>query len=110
TIDADGHVLEPATLWEEYLEARHRDRALRICVDGDGLEYLEIDGKRSERSNRGSLGLLGAMGDPTARPSPERRYADSMPFGAGDARPPGALPDHQNPDKAPAPHTIGPLS
>ena len=71
TIDADGHVLEPATLWEEYLEARHRERALRIRVDDDGLEYLEIDGKPSERSNRGSLGLLGAMGDAAARPSPE---------------------------------------
>jgi predicted TIM-barrel fold metal-dependent hydrolase len=23
TIDADGHVLEPAWLWEEYLEAAH---------------------------------------------------------------------------------------
>jgi len=76
TIDADGHVLEPATLWEEYLEARHRDRALRIRVDGDGFEYLEIAGKPSQRSTRGSLGLLGAMGDATARPSPERRYAD----------------------------------
>ena len=30
TIDADGHVLEPAWLWEEYLEERYRDRALRI--------------------------------------------------------------------------------
>ena len=40
TIDADGHVLEPATLWEDYLEARHRDRALRIRVGDDGLEYL----------------------------------------------------------------------
>ena len=24
-IDADGHVLEPADLWEHYLEARYRD-------------------------------------------------------------------------------------
>jgi hypothetical protein len=30
TIDADGHVLEPGTLWEDYLEPRYRDRALRI--------------------------------------------------------------------------------
>jgi predicted TIM-barrel fold metal-dependent hydrolase len=85
TIDADGHVLEPANLWEQYLEAKYRPRALRIRVDGDGLEYLEIDGRPSERSNRGSLGLLGAMGDVAARPSASRRYADSMPFGAGDA-------------------------
>jgi predicted TIM-barrel fold metal-dependent hydrolase len=84
TIDADGHVLESATLWEEYLEAQYRPRALRIRVDDDGYEYLEIDGKPSERTRRGSLGLLGAMGDLAARPSPERRYADSIPFGGGD--------------------------
>jgi predicted TIM-barrel fold metal-dependent hydrolase len=83
-IDADGHVLEPPTLWEEYLEPRYRERALRVRVDADGLEYLEIAGRPSERTNRGTLGLMGAMGDPDARPSPDRRYADSMPFGAGD--------------------------
>ena len=84
TIDADGHVLESATLWEEYIEPQYRDRALRIRVDDDGLEYLEIDAKPSERTNRGSLGLMGAMGDMDARPGPDRRYADSMPFGAGE--------------------------
>ena len=36
-IDADGHVLEPAWLWEEALEAAHRPRALRIRVDTAGL-------------------------------------------------------------------------
>lgn len=107
TIDADGHVLEPATLWEEYLEARHRDRALRIRVDADGLEYLEIAGKPSERSTRGSLGLLGAMGDETARPSPDRRYADSMPFGAGDARQRVELLDRENLEKSVLYPTIG---
>ena len=29
-IDADGHILEPADLWEKYLEPKYRDRALRI--------------------------------------------------------------------------------
>ncbi|HVA43172.1 MAG TPA: hypothetical protein VNF50_06800 [Acidimicrobiales bacterium] len=28
-IDADSHVLEPADLWERYLEPRYRDRAIR---------------------------------------------------------------------------------
>ena len=31
-IDCDAHVLEPATLWEEYLEERYRDRAIRITL------------------------------------------------------------------------------
>jgi predicted TIM-barrel fold metal-dependent hydrolase len=96
TIDADGHVLEPPTLWEQYLEPQYRSRALRIRVDDAGFEYLEIAGKPSERTRDGSLGLLGAMGDVEARPSPERRYADTMPFGAGDARERLALLDREN--------------
>ena len=34
-VDADGHVLEPADLWEQYLPDRYKDRALRIGVDDD---------------------------------------------------------------------------
>ena len=33
TIDADGHILEPAWLWEEYLEERFRPRAMRVRTD-----------------------------------------------------------------------------
>ncbi len=84
TIDADGHVLEPPDLWEEYLESKYRARALRIRVDDEGYEYLEIDRQPSQRSRRGSLGLLGAMGEEDMRPRPERRYADNIPFGACD--------------------------
>ena len=47
TIDADGHVLEPPDLWENYLEARYRERALRIRVDDEGYEYLDIGGRPS---------------------------------------------------------------
>src|SRR5215831_190747 len=107
TIDADGHVLESATLWEDYLEAKYRPRALRIRVDDTGLEYLEIDGKPSVRTRDGSLGLLGAMGDVAARPSPERRYASSMPFGAGDARERVLLLDRENLAKCVLYPTIG---
>jgi predicted TIM-barrel fold metal-dependent hydrolase len=85
TIDADGHILEPPDLWETYLEDKFKSRALRIGVDDGGYEYLEIDGRPSERSRKGSLGLLGAMGEEDMRPSPERRYADHMPFGSANA-------------------------
>lgn len=43
-VDADSHVMEPADLWERYLEPRHRPRALRI-VERDGVEQLLIDGR-----------------------------------------------------------------
>jgi predicted TIM-barrel fold metal-dependent hydrolase len=100
TIDADGHVLEPPDLWETYLEDQYKPRALRIAVDDKGFEYLEIDQKPSKRSRRGSLGILGAMGDEDLRPSPERRYADNMPFGACDAKQRLDLLDQENLDKA----------
>ncbi|MBX9608777.1 MAG: amidohydrolase [Gammaproteobacteria bacterium] len=98
TIDADGHVLEPPNLWEDYLEARYRERALRIRVDDEGYEYLEIDGRPSARSNKGSLGLLGAMGEDDKRPSPQRRYADNLPYGSSNAAERVALLDAENLD------------
>ena len=96
TIDADGHVLEPPDLWENYLEEKYRDRALRIRVDDDGLEYLEINGKPSQRTRNGSLGIMGAMGSEDLKPSPDRRYADSMPLGACDAADRLKLMDQEN--------------
>ncbi len=85
TVDADGHVLEPGDLWENYLEDRYKARALRIKVDAEGYEYLEIDQRPSQRTVRGSLGILGAMGHEDLRPRPDRRYADNMPFGSSNA-------------------------
>ncbi len=107
TIDADGHVLEPPDLWENYLEERYRQRALRIRVDNRGYEYLEIDGRISERSNDGSLGTLGAMGSDDMRPHPDRRYADNFPFGACDLGERLSLLDQENLDKALLYPTLG---
>jgi predicted TIM-barrel fold metal-dependent hydrolase len=107
TIDADGHVLEPPDLWEHYLEAEYKPRALRIRLDDDGYEYLEIGGKPSKRSHRGSLGILGAMGGDDLRPSRERRYAESMPFGAGDPAERISLLDQEHLEKALLYPTIG---
>jgi uncharacterized protein len=61
-IDCDGHILEPADLWKKYLEPKYRERAMRIRVDDEGWEYLEIDGKRAKMTRRGLLGSLGGMG------------------------------------------------
>lgn len=96
TIDADGHILEPPDLWENYLESQYQPVALRIGVDDEGLEYLEINGEPSKRSRKGSLGLLGAMGEEDMRPGPERRYADHMPFGSCNAAERLSLMDQEN--------------
>jgi predicted TIM-barrel fold metal-dependent hydrolase len=106
-IDADGHILEPADLWESYLEERFKDRAIQIKLDDEGLEYLEINGQKSTRTHSGTLGLLGAMGDPDAAPSPERRYTESMPFGASNAGERVDLLDQENLDKALLYPTLG---
>ncbi|MFT4581463.1 MAG: putative TIM-barrel fold metal-dependent hydrolase [Gammaproteobacteria bacterium] len=107
TIDADGHVLEPPDLWENYLEARFQKRALRIRLDDQGFEYLEIDGRPSQRSNNGSLGVLGAMGSDDMRPHPERRYADNIPYGAGNVAERVSLLDQENLDQALLYPTLG---
>src|SRR2546421_8471855 len=82
-VDADGHILEPPDLWETYLEPKYRDRAIRIVLDGDGLEELEIGGKPSAMSSRGFVSTLGAMGDPHLRAmqfDPARPYITQAPL------------------------------
>ena len=58
-IDADSHVVEPSDLWENYLEPEYRERAMRLKLDDQGLEYIEIDGKPSPGMTGG--GFAGAM-------------------------------------------------
>ncbi|MET0577186.1 MAG: hypothetical protein ABW122_00900, partial [Ilumatobacteraceae bacterium] len=88
-VDADGHILEPPTLWEEYIDPEFRDRALRFRVDEQGLEELEIAGQRSQMSRRGSPSVLGAMGDPdliAMQKDPERTYLREAPYGSMDPK------------------------
>ncbi len=86
-VDADGHILEPPDLWENYLEPKYRDRALRIVRDENGLEELAIGGTRSRMSRKGFPATLGAMGAPDfaamAR-DPDRTYMTEAPFGSMD--------------------------
>ncbi len=59
-IDADGHILEPLELWQQYMDPKYRDRAPRAVKDNHGIERLVIDGK-ALGSERG-LANLGAVG------------------------------------------------
>jgi len=45
TVDADGHVLEPADTWQRYIDPKFKDRALRVAIDADGFENLFIDNR-----------------------------------------------------------------
>jgi predicted TIM-barrel fold metal-dependent hydrolase len=86
-IDADGHNLEPPTIWEDYIDPQYRDRALRFRIDEQGLEELEIGGQRSMMSRRGFPATLGAMGAPdlpAIQKDPARTYVGEAPFGSMD--------------------------
>jgi uncharacterized protein len=109
-VDADGHILEPPDLWETYLEPKYRDRALRIVTDERGLEELEIGGKRSAMSRRGSVSVLGAMGAPDLAEmmkDPERTYLKEAPFGSMDPTERIALLDAEHIDVALLYTTVG---
>ena len=41
-IDADGHIVEPRKLWEEYVEPEFRDRVIRIERNREGLDEFWI--------------------------------------------------------------------
>lgn len=83
-VDADGHVLEPSNLWLDYLENAYVDRAIRLEVNDDGLEVVMVDNRPFDRMSPGGIALIGSMGEEGARPSPDRRYMEVMPFGACD--------------------------
>lgn len=106
-IDADGHILEPPDLWEQYLESKYRDRALRIRTNRDGLEYIEIDGKPSWVGYPGFPGLLGAMGAADLSPRPELTYVGSAPPAAMSAKERIARMDREGLHKAVLYPTLG---
>ena len=109
-VDADGHILEPPDLWDEYLEAKFKDRALRIRVDENGLEELEIGGQRSSMSRRGFPATLGAMGAADLadiQRNPDRAYLHEAPFGSMDPNQRLDVLDAENLDAAILYTTVG---
>ena len=108
-IDADGHILEPLAVWDEYLEEKYRARGIKIKRDDKGMEYLEYDGKPSAMIRPGVLHTMGAMGRGAEemKPSAERTYVNSAPFGSMDAKERLQLLDQDGIDKAILYPTIG---
>lgn len=73
-IDADGHILEPVDIWENYMEPKYRDRAPRMFMDTDGKERLNVDGKIIG-GPRG-LGRLGGIGLRDGRVPEDLKYEE----------------------------------
>ena len=42
-IDSDGHILEPLTLWNDYMDPGFRDRAPKLVIDKDGKGRLLVE-------------------------------------------------------------------
>ena len=49
-IDADGHVMEPAGMWERHIDLRYRDRAPLVRRGPDGRSSFETTGRLSPRA------------------------------------------------------------
>ncbi len=54
-VDCDSHVMEPANLWQNYLEPKYRDRAIRI-EEIDGIETLIIGEQKMLEGRLAGLG------------------------------------------------------
>ncbi|MGB0061598.1 MAG: hypothetical protein WBP68_15565, partial [Candidatus Binatus sp.] len=57
-IDADGHIVEPRALWDDYAEPQFRDRMIQVRRNRDGGDELWIDG---ENRSRPSLPVAASM-------------------------------------------------
>jgi uncharacterized protein len=51
-IDADGHVMEPLWLWQEYVDPAFKDSCLRVARDSADGDKLIIDGRPSQLIRR----------------------------------------------------------
>src|SRR5262245_35077078 len=66
TIDADGHVAEPADLWERYIDPAFRDTAPRLVTDPDGAERILVED--TERVFPTGLGTATSFGKKPSGP------------------------------------------
>ncbi|HLK87579.1 MAG TPA: amidohydrolase family protein [Candidatus Binataceae bacterium] len=87
-VDADGHILEAADLWEKYLEDRYKPQALRIKRDDHGAQYLEIAGRPSKITRGPVFTRMCSMGAPRegALDPDDLSYGENPPLGALNAR------------------------
>src|SRR4029077_20202228 len=66
-IDADGHVMEPADMWQRWIDPAFRDRAPRVVQGPDGRARFGTDGRLSPRADAISAAMLAAFAENTRR-------------------------------------------
>ena len=78
-VDADGHVLEPQDLWDNYLESKYKDRGVQWKVNEEGLDYWTVDGKVGDSL---AAGINAALGGISAYPDTNGDYTKLLTPGA----------------------------
>src|ERR1043165_7147980 len=59
-VDADGHVLEPFTIWTDYMDPTFRERAPKLIKDKDGKQRLLLEEK--VLGSKAGFGGIGGVG------------------------------------------------
>src|SRR5260370_13898120 len=77
-VDSDGHILEPLTLWDDYIDPAFRDRAPKLVVDKDGRQRLLIE-EQILGSRQGMGGIGGGRARAGAGPAATQRYRSGRP-------------------------------
>lgn len=90
-VDADGHILEPMDLWDNYLEPAYRDRGIKWQVDDRGMEFFSVDGLPVLRGATAALGGIGGY----PRTDGDRGHLFTLTSRYLDGAPPGSMDPHQ---------------
>ena len=81
-IDADAHIVEPRSLWQEYVEPAFRDRVPQIAKDSEGIDRVKVEGHILGRS----VLSIAAMSDTQPRPRRSARRGAAVEGGNEPAR------------------------
>ena len=80
-IDADGHILEPLDIWDNYMDPKFRDQAPRLVIENEtGKEKLDVEGQLlGSQQGMGGIGGVGARQGEVN--SGEMKYEEGKPGG-----------------------------
>lgn len=73
-IDADGHILDPLELWDNYMDPAFLARAPQVFIDEHGRERLRVEGKVV--GSPAGIGRLGAIGLRDGLVPEDMKYVD----------------------------------
>jgi predicted TIM-barrel fold metal-dependent hydrolase len=80
-VDADGHILEPLDLWDNYMDPAFRDRAPRIVTGENGKQCLVMDEHVVGNNQRGIGGIGGVGARQGVVAADAMEYQDGKPGG-----------------------------